>query len=205
MPKIPGVGDLDSFLPDEDKANAEMRLSWRASFDDVKKSTENQMESELGDISGWYGTAPEAHRDIALDRLGDAVDVNETTRTQLRATMERALGDYAGATTIQLAEALRAEVKTVFEHAVTLANTVARTELGSVMGDYRNSIMAANGVEKVRWSSAHDSHVRPSHQKCDDDGPIPMGSKFSNGLTRPHDPEGDASEVINCRCVLIAG
>jgi len=203
-PKIPGVGDLDSFLPDDDKSNAELRMSWRALFDDVRKSTETQVESELGDISGWIGTAPEEHRNIALDRLGDVVDVNETTRKQLKATMERTLGDYAGATPIQIAEALRAEVKTVFDHAITRANTVARTELGNVMGDYRSAIMAANGVEKVRWISAHDNHVRESHQKCDAQGAIPMGQKFSNGLRRPHDPEGEASEVINCRCVLVA-
>lgn len=203
-PKIPGKGDIDHFLPDEDRSNAAMALSWKGSFEDVRRSTESQMEDELGDLNVWHATAPEEHRDIVLDRLGDAVQINATTRKQIKASLERALEDNAGASPLQIATALRQEVKHVFDNAIVRSNTIARTELGSVMSDYRHAIMKAQGVEKVRWVSAHDSHVRPTHEAADEQGPIPMGSKFTNGLTQPHQPGAPAAEVINCRCVLVS-
>jgi hypothetical protein len=203
-PHIPGESDLDALLPDEAHANAEMQLAWKMSFDAIRTSTENQMLDELGDISAWLGTAPEGHRDIVLDRLGDAVKVNDTIRTQISDSLRRALGDNAGAQPITIAAQLRSEVSQVFDNAMTRANTIARTELGAVMSDYRHSIMKANGVKKVRWVSAHDAHVRPTHDEADAFGPVTFGDKFPNGLKQPHEPGASASEVINCRCIIVA-
>ena len=204
QPHIPDDGDIDWFLPDASQSNSEMQLFWKDSFAAVRKSTESQMESEMGDISAWLGVAPETHRDISLDRLGDAVKVNDTIRTQISDSLRRALKDNAGAQPTTLAATLRAEVSHIFEDATTRANTIARTELGAVMSDYRHSIMKANGVKKVRWVSAHDPHVRPTHEAADAHGPVTMGTTFPNGLTQPHQPGASASEVINCRCVLVA-
>ena len=203
-PIIPDDNDIDGFLPDENQANAEMQLAWKSSFEAIRTSTETQMLDELGDISAWLGTAPEAHRDIALDRLGDAIKVNDTIRTQISDSLRRALGDNVGAQPATLAATLRAEVNHVFGDALTRANTIARTELGAVMSDYRHSIMKANGVKKVRWVSAHDPHVRPTHESADAAGPVNFGDEFPNGLKQPHEPGASASEVINCRCVLVA-
>lgn len=203
-PHIPGDDDIEWFLPDEIQANAEMQLAWKTSFEAVRKSTENQMLDELGDISAWLGTAPETHRDIALDRLGDAIKVNDTIRTQLSDSLRRAIGDTTGAQPTTIAATLRSEVGSIFDSAMTRANTIARTELGAVMSDYRHSIMKANGVKKVRWVSAHDPHVRPTHEAADLHGPVNFGEQFPNGLTQPHEAGADASEVINCRCVLVA-
>ena len=38
---------------------------------------------------------------------------------------------------------------------------------------------------------------------CEAEGAIPVDQVFSNGLMFPGDPEGDAGEVINCRCHLM--
>jgi len=58
------------------------------------------------------------------------------------------------------------------------------------------------GIAKKSWVSAHDDHVRESHKECEDQGAIPSTSTFENGLMYPGDQNGDASEVINCRCTL---
>lgn len=203
-PHIPGDDDIQWLLPDADQANAEMQLAWKSAFSAVRKSTESQMLDELGDISAWLGEAPEWHRDILLDRLGEAVKTNETTRTQIANSLQRALKDNAGAQPTTIATALRSEVSHVFDDALTRANTIARTELGAVMSDYRHSIMKANGVKKVRWVSAHDPHVRPTHDAADAHGPVDFGERFPNGLTQPHEAGAPAAEVINCRCVLVA-
>ena len=46
-----------------------------------------------------------------------------------------------------------------------------------------------------------DRKTRPSHSRLDGDA-IPMKSKFKNGLRYPGDPQGEAKEVVRCRCDL---
>ena len=53
-----------------------------------------------------------------------------------------------------------------------------------------------------QWDSTLDSRTRESHQKLDGEI-VGVDEKFSNGLLYPGDPNGTASEVINCRCALL--
>lgn len=205
-PFIPTATMLDSFLMPQGEAVASIQLTWRSVFGEVEKETVAQMSEELGELTGWFSMAPEAHRDIALTRLGDAIKVEDTIRRQLVSTLTDELTRTPNASAVQVAAALRAEANHVFNNAFARANTIARTEIGAVMGDYRLAIMQAEGVEKKRWSSAHDGHTRPTHSAADAEGAIPMHQAFeANNLQRPHDPEGPAHEVCNCRCVLLAG
>lgn len=56
-------------------------------------------------------------------------------------------------------------------------------------------------VKKV-WKATLDSRTRDSH--ADIDGEVKeIDEEFSNGLQYPGDPDGQASEVWNCRCTLI--
>lgn len=83
------------------------------------------------------------------------------------------------------------------------ARTIARTEtiraanVGHVVGAKKFPYEVTKG-----WLAARDHRTRHSHrlvngQKVEED------EKFSNGLLFPGDPEGAASEVINCRCRVI--
>lgn len=205
-PTIPSAADLSAFMMPQGEAVASLQLSWRGVFADVEKEAVAQMADELGDLTGWMSKAPETHRAVALGRLGDAIQVEETIRKQLSSTLADELARTPNASSVQVAAALRTEANHVFNNALARANTIARTEIGAVLGDYRLAIMQAEGVEKKRWSSAHDGHTRPTHSAADAQGPIPLNQAFqSNGLQRPHDPNGSAHEVCNCRCVLVAG
>lgn len=53
-----------------------------------------------------------------------------------------------------------------------------------------------------QWDSTLDSRTRESHQKLDGEI-VNVNEKFSNGLMYPGDPNGSASEVVNCRCALL--
>ncbi len=59
------------------------------------------------------------------------------------------------------------------------------------------------GADIVKqWDSTLDTRTRDSHVAID--GEIRgLDEKFSNGLRYPGDPAGAASEVVNCRCVLL--
>lgn len=52
------------------------------------------------------------------------------------------------------------------------------------------------------WEATLDNRTRISHRHMMGER-VEIGAKFSNGLRYPADPEGDASEVYNCRCTLI--
>lgn len=53
-----------------------------------------------------------------------------------------------------------------------------------------------------QWDASLDKRTRKSHRHVD--GEIKeLNEKFSNGLLYPGDPNGEASEVINCRCALL--
>lgn len=55
---------------------------------------------------------------------------------------------------------------------------------------------------KKQWDSTLDGRTRDTHRKVD--GEIrEVHEKFSNGLMYPSDPDGQAHEVINCRCCLL--
>lgn len=203
-PKIPSAGDLDLFLPDGNALSADLRSSWTRTFLDVGDAAVLQMESELGDVSGWLAKPLDYRRAPAMDRLADAVQVSETVRRDVKTTLAEILQAEANASTVQIAKALREGADSVFQDAFSRTTTIARTELSGVLSGYRQGIMAANGVKRIRWVTAGDSHVRASHR--DLNGAVTdMGVAFPGSRLRwPHDPEGSAEDVINCRCVAVA-
>ena len=51
------------------------------------------------------------------------------------------------------------------------------------------------------WLATMDSRTRESHLAISGEE-RPLNEEFSNGLMYPADPNGDASEVYNCRCTM---
>lgn len=203
-PIIPGTGDLDGLLPDGDALAGELRASWIASFLDVGTASVAQMEAELGDVSRWTSKPLEDRRKPAMDRLADSVRVSETVRRDVKTTLSNILQADPGASVQQLARALRDGVEDVFKDAFSRTTTIARTEVSGVLSGYRNGIMAANGVKRLRWVSAGDKHVRDSHTHLNGKT-TDMGVPFEGSPLRwPHDVNAPAEEVINCRCVAVA-
>lgn len=203
-PKIPGPGDLDAFLPDGDALSAELRGSWLATFLDVGIASQTQMEAELGDIGGWMSKPLDFRRAPAMDRLADAIQISETVRRDVKTALSKILQTEANASASQIAKALRDGVDHVFQDAFSRTTTIARTELSGVLSGYRQGIMAANGVKRIQWVSAGDTHVRDSHLVLNGKT-TDLGVAFEGSALRwPHDPNGSAEDVINCRCVAVA-
>lgn len=80
---------------------------------------------------------------------------------------------------------------------------IAETETQVTYGTVQNLALALSGFTKKIWVTMADERVRHSHALCEAQGAIPLDHKFTNGLRFPGDPEGPASEVINCRCYLL--
>lgn len=56
-------------------------------------------------------------------------------------------------------------------------------------------------VQKKVWIATPDDRTRESHIDIDGEE-VDINETFSNGLMYPGDPNGDASEVWNCRCSM---
>ena len=138
-------------------------------------------------------------------RLGEDVDALKKTIAS-----EVSRGISTGSSYSQIAQQIKARMTGIYDKksggALYRAETIARTE------GHRVQVQSAmdacykakdNGADMVKqWDSTLDGDTRPSHRKVD--GEIrELGEKFSNGLMHPSDPDGGASEVINCRCALL--
>ena len=89
----------------------------------------------------------------------------------------------------------------------TAAIRNARTMVTSAENKGRQDSYAratADGIILERtWLATNDSRTRHSHAVLDGETK-PIDTPFSNGLMYPGDPDGEPSEVYNCRCTLIA-
>ena len=155
--------------------------------------------NELGGTPFITATSPEAIK-IIEDRLAPLTGTNDTLRDNLR--REIATGMQEGETVNEV----KRRVKRVMNIQDSRALTIARTEVGAATSGARFSEMKAQGVMYTSWSTVGPGTTPPreSHIAAQAVGPKPLGETFANtGCRYPHDPEGAASEVINCRCVSV--
>jgi hypothetical protein len=96
---------------------------------------------------------------------------------------------------------IKAIIKSGLDISEGRAGTIARTEIAGITADAEIMALQEAGVTHIQWFSMGDNDVRESHRI---DGQIrAIGTPFTNGLLYPHDPNGDADEVINCRCWFV--
>ena len=147
-------------------------------------------------------------RDIAWNELNKyASEIQKTTGVAIRSIVEQ--GIVNGLSTDQMAE----QMARSGAFSASRGRTIARTETtrlvtGSSVEAYQNA--ESDGITlMIRWASARDDKVRPSHVELDgeevlngelftaidDNGNISQGS--GPGLM------GSASEDINCRCTTL--
>jgi len=87
---------------------------------------------------------------------------------------------------------------------------IARTEVigasnyGSLSGAEQAQEDFDLEIKKI-WIRTFDDRVRETHKKAGDHKPIDLDAKFKVGkaeLKYPADPDGLASETIQCRCAI---
>ena len=122
--------------------------------------------------------------------------IQETDLMEVRSILERGVAE--GLTNTQIAKELR---KFYNENAIYKAMRVARKETAAAASFGQLSSAEQTGVLKTKiWLSSRDARVRDSHAALDGES-RQLNGVFSNGCTAPG-IGGDASEVINCRCVM---
>lgn len=96
---------------------------------------------------------------------------------------------------------LNAKMQIGINNAIRVARTEGHRIQGQAAMDacYKAKDMGCDVLKK--WDATLDNRTRKRHQKLD--GELKeLDEPFSNGCMYPGDPNGKASEVINCRCAL---
>lgn len=109
--------------------------------------------------------------------------------------------------------ALTDELRRVFGTREARALAIARTETAHASNGARFMQMAESGVQTTVWITSGDEHVRgapgqpqTNHSHYELDGKeVPLGETFARRLKFPSDPDAEAGDVINCRCVTRVG
>jgi uncharacterized protein with gpF-like domain len=139
-------------------------------------------------------------------RLGKRITwITETTKDFIFGTTQRIVNDaiQEGLGVDKITEQIAKEFSISEKYR---AERIARTEV--VSASNQGSFMGAESLDvdlDKEWISYVDDRTRDSHL------PMPIGvggevvgmnEPFSNGLDYPGDPDGEADEVINCRCTI---
>jgi HK97 family phage portal protein len=136
-------------------------------------------------------------------RVSKVVGINLTARDtvlrQIQEVTERIIS--GGLTEAQGADAMIEAVKEGMAIDVRRAKTIARTEVHGAFAEGRHMAAEVTEPKYKKWISAR-SNVRPSHVRLDGTK-VRFYDNYENGLRFPHDPNGSAGEVINCRCVEV--
>jgi HK97 family phage portal protein len=135
-------------------------------------------------------------------------NVEDTTRTAIRDLVSQGYAD--GWSVDDLRKRLEA---TDDIGGRARAERIARTE--TAMAANRGAREAYEQAEDLgvrvrkRWLTVGapvgdgPGETRASHRMAENEGALPLGQRFRNGLDHPADPDGDPSETVNCRCTLV--
>ena len=84
------------------------------------------------------------------------------------------------------------------------AERIARTEvIGAANKGSFDGVMASGLDVKKQWLTSGLPGVRGSHQINESLGLVPMNYVYEGNTRHPGDPNGEAGEIINCRCTII--
>lgn len=130
-------------------------------------------------------------------RLGENVSL-----LKAKITAEVSRGIATGMMYRQVAKHLENQSRIGYNRSIRIARTEGhRIQTTATMDAMKKAKEKGANVVK-QWDATLDARTRDSHAKLD--GEIREVNKpFSNGLMYPGDPNGIASEVINCRCALL--
>lgn len=102
----------------------------------------------------------------------------------------------------EIARNLSNTTKAPLAHAKTIARTEGHRIQEKAAYDAFQKAKSRGADVLKQWDSTLDGKTRDSHRRVD--GELREdGKKFSNGLLYPGDPDGEAEEVVNCRCTML--
>ncbi len=162
------------------------------------------MEIKADEIDFWEDYFRHYYNERSQSKLRMIMD----TQTEIvNRIIDKVLDE--GMTTGQGIPALQRQMVNELSDGLTLINKyqaerIARTEV--IGSSNKGSFEAADrtGLVKAKaWRTSGLPGVRPSHQTNEGLGEVSMDYVYTGNCKYPGDPNGEAGEIINCRCTHI--
>lgn len=166
-----------------------------AALDESEKHLSTIFDSIGLDVSpNWtiYNTRAVSAVNERVNKITRVTEkIRENIDDAVQASIKEGLGEREAAM----------KIRDTFNGVKNRAKTIARTEIGGVMNTARIEGYEDVGIKYHEWTTSKDGNVRELHQIEGEAHAI--GELFSNGLRWPLDENGEASNVINCRCLTL--
>lgn len=173
--------------------------SWRAQIaEEIMKLAVADLGADMTSVQGY------------LDRIVTRTTVDMTNKITdsigtIRTEVQETVASLAGSSAKDIEKALTEKFDTLSEsRAQAIARTTARatgSQVSMSTWDAMNEETTSKEDEIVKvWTTRRDGKVRMTHRKLDGKW-VTMGKSFPGGLDAPG-LGGEASDVVNCRCVL---
>jgi len=196
------LDEINRRIRDNYKKRGAYYTQWLERYLDLIGTTYMVGAGQTGGIQMSFSLqSPEVLSAIERRSAKLAEYVGEETAKQVTAAIRAA--EKAGFSIAETASLVQASV--YGENMTdTRATRIARTESAGAMsqGAWDQAKAMGDLYQSKEWLAFEDNRTRDTHLYCMAQGRIPIDEMFANGLQYPLDPSGDASEVINCRCVL---
>lgn len=177
--------------------------SWKRAYEKLVGDTYVVGASQVtGSVALSFAVdSPEVLRAIERRTTRLAELIGDTTANQVTAAIRAA--EKASMTVAETKRLVQASVYGE-QMSDTRALRIAKTEAAGALsqGSWDQAKSRGDLYRSKEWLAFEDDRTRMTHLFCMAQGSIPIDDEFSNGLLYPLDPNGDAGEVINCRCVL---
>lgn len=126
------------------------------------------------------------------------VGINDTTSEKIRAVLVQGVDE--GQSVDQIAKAIKEAYN---DFGDMRSRLIARTEVSQSVNGARYGLLQEEGSEAHEWLDSGDENVRETHV-AEDGNVVNVGEPFPvTHLLYPCDHNGEASEVIACRCVSL--
>lgn len=177
--------------------------AWREAYLKLIEETYLFGARQVAGVGFSFGSRPPEVMQAISNRATRLADlIGQDTARQVTAAIRA--GEMGG---LSMAEISRLIQASVYGERMTdvRATRIARTESAGAVGQGSwDQAQAMDGLfQSKEWLAFEDGKTRPTHTACMGEGRMAIDQPFAaNGLMYPHDPAGDASEVVNCRCTL---
>lgn len=194
---------IEVLLLNKDEWEEKMRKLFDAPIKRVTSLALTAAAEEVGGVSIGIGD-PRIVEQMARQSVQLVEGVTSTLAQRVQTVLTQELSKATSIADLQAAvkemlPELEGSLSKVFANRDARAQTIARTESGHAAESARFKQFESDGIQRIRWIAQADGATRESHARAD--GEVRrIGETFSNGLRYPLDPNGPASEVIQCRC-----
>lgn len=202
-----GGRDLDPVIEAHAKSwSATLTASWQAILEYFGGDVFNDLYPERARPAGqtrqdlWSGAVESYVARVVAQKV---VQITDATKRALRDEIAAGIIENEG--TAQIARRIqRAYGEWMGEGEIPFARSrsyvIARTEVhGAASYGMHEGAKQAGAFSRKRWITTRDGREREMHAIIDGEERA-LDERYSNGLMYPGDPDGEAAEVVNCRC-----